>query len=185
MVEQRTENPRVVGSIPTGGTIRGLSSFGRASPCQGEGGGFEPRSPLQKKGREDRAQFLCNNIHESEYDNIVGKPTDIRRYGQAVRQRSATPLSPVRFRVAPPKQKALRKKCFLFWSCYARFKPRPARHRRSGIRFAFATRRSGSSLTRQRVSESSPTAKFWEARAKRISFVLVVLRTIQPLLRAP
>ena len=27
----------------------------------------------------------------------------IRRYGQAVRQRSATPLSPVRFRVSPPK----------------------------------------------------------------------------------
>ena len=26
----------------------GFSSFGRASPCQGEGGGFEPRNPLQK-----------------------------------------------------------------------------------------------------------------------------------------
>ena len=53
LVEQRTENPRVVGSIPTGGTITdissvicGFSSFGRASPCQGEGGGFEPRNPL-------------------------------------------------------------------------------------------------------------------------------------------
>ena len=30
-------------------------------------------------------------------------PVIIRRHGQAVRQRSATPLSPVRFRVAPPK----------------------------------------------------------------------------------
>ena len=58
LVEQRTENPRVVGSIPTGGTsgngkiaatIRGFSSFGRARPCQGRGGGFEPRNPLQKK----------------------------------------------------------------------------------------------------------------------------------------
>ena len=50
LVEQRTENPRVVGSIPTGGTIsRGFSSFGRAPPCQGGGGGFEPRNPLQKK----------------------------------------------------------------------------------------------------------------------------------------
>ena len=48
LVEQRTENPRVVGSIPTGGTTCGFSSFGRASPCQGEGGGFEPRNPLQK-----------------------------------------------------------------------------------------------------------------------------------------
>ena len=54
LVEQRTENPRVVGSIPTGGTInrersrfRGFSSFGRARPCQGRGGGFEPRNPLQ------------------------------------------------------------------------------------------------------------------------------------------
>ena len=32
-------------------------------------------------------------------------PIIIRRHGQAVRQRSATPLSPVRFRVAPPKTK--------------------------------------------------------------------------------
>ena len=48
LVEQGTENPRVVGSIPTGGTKKcGFSSFGRASPCQGEGGGFEPRNPLQ------------------------------------------------------------------------------------------------------------------------------------------
>ena len=55
LVEQRTENPRVVGSIPTGGTsdrwsLRGFSSFGRARPCQGRGGGFEPRNPLQKGG---------------------------------------------------------------------------------------------------------------------------------------
>ena len=50
LVEQGTENPRVVGSIPTGGTTKcGFSSFGRASPCQGEGGGFEPRNPLHKK----------------------------------------------------------------------------------------------------------------------------------------
>ena len=48
LVEHVTENPRVVGSIPTGGTTKcGFSSFGRASPCQGEGGGFEPRNPLQ------------------------------------------------------------------------------------------------------------------------------------------
>ena len=35
LVEQGTENPRVVGSIPIGGTICGFSSFGRAQPCQG------------------------------------------------------------------------------------------------------------------------------------------------------
>ena len=66
LVEQGTENPRVVGSIPTGGTtFRGFSSFGRAPPCQGGGGGFEPRNPLQ-----------------------------IRHHSQVVRQRSAKPLRP-------------------------------------------------------------------------------------------
>ena len=29
----------------------GFSSFGRAPPCQGGGGGFEPRNPLQNKNR--------------------------------------------------------------------------------------------------------------------------------------
>ena len=47
LVEQGIENPRVVGSIPTGG-ICGFSSFGRARPCQGRGGGFERRNPLHK-----------------------------------------------------------------------------------------------------------------------------------------
>ena len=54
LVEQGTENPRVVGSIPTGGTICGFSSFGRARPCQGRGGGFEPRNPLQKEKSRKR-----------------------------------------------------------------------------------------------------------------------------------
>ena len=49
LVEQRTENPRVAGSIPALGTICGLSSSGRAPPCQGGGSEFEPRSPLQKE----------------------------------------------------------------------------------------------------------------------------------------
>ena len=54
LVEQWIENPRVVGSIPTGGTTRktlacicGRSSSGRAPPCQGGGSEFEPRRPLQ------------------------------------------------------------------------------------------------------------------------------------------
>ena len=59
LVEQGTENPRVVGSIPTGGTTKcGFSSFGRASPCQGEGGGFEPRNPLHKETAPKRVLFL-------------------------------------------------------------------------------------------------------------------------------
>ena len=45
-VEQGTENPCVVGSIPTGSTICGFSSSGRAPPCQGGGSEFEPRNPL-------------------------------------------------------------------------------------------------------------------------------------------
>ena len=56
-VEQGTENPRVIGSIPIGGTIFlyvlrkehtlcGRSSSGRAPPCQGGGSEFEPRRPL-------------------------------------------------------------------------------------------------------------------------------------------
>ena len=60
LVEQGTENPRVVGSIPTGGTtFRGFSSFGRAPPCQGGGGGFEPRNPLHPRARY-RARFSSN-----------------------------------------------------------------------------------------------------------------------------
>ena len=76
LVEQRTENPRVVGSIPTGGTICGCSSSGRAPPCQGGGGGFEPRNPLQNRTRSFVSDFYS------------------RRHSQAVRQRSAKPLFP-------------------------------------------------------------------------------------------
>ena len=35
-------------ALPLEHLIRGFSSFGRAPPCQGGGGGFEPRNPLQK-----------------------------------------------------------------------------------------------------------------------------------------
>ena len=70
-VEQGTENPRVGGSIPPGGTkICGCSSSGRAPPCQGGGSGFEPRHPLQRQ------------------------PPHKWRHSQAVRQRSAKPLFP-------------------------------------------------------------------------------------------
>ena len=58
LVEQRTENPRVVGSIPTEGTICGFSSSGRAPPCQGGGSEFEPRNPLQKGSAQEGWSFL-------------------------------------------------------------------------------------------------------------------------------
>ena len=57
LVEQWTENPRVVGSIPTEGTICGFSSSGRARPCQGRGSEFEPRNPLQNKKDAERRLF--------------------------------------------------------------------------------------------------------------------------------
>ena len=69
-VEQWTENPRVVGSIPTGGTRCGCSSSGRAPPCQGGGSEFEPRHPLQTdKERACVPYFIryCSQVvrHES------------------------------------------------------------------------------------------------------------------------
>ena len=56
-VEQRTENPRVDGSIPSGSTKCGFSSSGRAPPCQGGGSEFEPRRPLQKTVEIGKYQF--------------------------------------------------------------------------------------------------------------------------------
>ena len=63
-VEQRTENPRVVGSIPTGGTRCGCSSSGRAPPCQGGGSEFEPRHPLQsnKIGTQGVPVFINGTV---------------------------------------------------------------------------------------------------------------------------
>ena len=76
MVEQRTENPRVVGSIPTGGTTCGFSSFGRARPCQGRGGGFEPRNPLHILKRRDANFFFFNRKHSS-----VGRASALQAEG--------------------------------------------------------------------------------------------------------
>ena len=55
----------------------GFSSFGRARPCQGRGGGFEPRNPLQNRTRKSFVSDFSS-----------------RRHSQAVRQRSAKPLFP-------------------------------------------------------------------------------------------
>ena len=55
-------------------TLCGFSSFGRAPPCQGGGGGFEPRNPLQIRSLSTGAFVL-------------------RRHSQVVRPRSAKPLS--------------------------------------------------------------------------------------------
>src|SRR5699024_11568291 len=72
LVEQGTENPRVIGSIPIGGTICGRSSSGRAPPCQGGGSEFEPRRPLHGSDKhhsygaaEDRKSTRLNSSHVS------------------------------------------------------------------------------------------------------------------------
>ena len=85
----------------------------------------------------------------------------IRRYGQAVRQRSATPLSPVRFRVAPPENEATQQGCF-FRSLEAPLSHRIAlcrRRRQNPVRIS-ARRASGSSLTSGEGEIYSPKAKF-------------------------
>ena len=49
--------------------ICGNSSFGRAPPCQGGGGGFEPRFPLQ--ALEGFESFLCFCTHvQLEYADL-------------------------------------------------------------------------------------------------------------------
>ena len=68
LVEQRTENPRVVGSIPTGGTRCGCSSSGRAPPCQGGGSEFEPRHPLQNGKYKERK---CVPYILNEYGDVA------------------------------------------------------------------------------------------------------------------
>ena len=81
----------------------------------------------------------------------------IRRHSQAVRQRSAKPSSPVRFRVAPPTEKHP-------FGCFsvggATLLSIALVAQSAANRFAFATRRSASSLARRRGSESSSKVKF-------------------------
>ena len=86
LVEQGTENPRVGGSIPPGGTtlhfceanVREWLS-GRASPCQGERREFESRLPLQDMIKD---AYFCVFYHR----NLIW------RHSQVVRQSSAKAL---------------------------------------------------------------------------------------------
>ena len=45
--------------------ICGFSSFGRAQPCQGWGGGFDPRNPLQKHGYAKRTRYFWSGLRGS------------------------------------------------------------------------------------------------------------------------
>ena len=79
LVEQRTENPRVVGSIPTGGTIYAdLAHLVERDLAKVEVAGSSPVIRSKKRARNEK-----NRVR-----------TFIRRHSQAVRQRSAKPLFP-------------------------------------------------------------------------------------------
>ncbi|MDQ5886320.1 MAG: hypothetical protein QG628_717, partial [Patescibacteria group bacterium] len=58
LVEQRLEEPCVLGSSPRGATICGCSSVDRALPCQGRGHEFESRHPHQIKKVSKEAFFI-------------------------------------------------------------------------------------------------------------------------------
>ena len=90
---------------------------------------LSPPLPLANHFQKNREIPLTKWKHNA----IISKHF-IWRHSQAVRQRSAKPLSPVRFRVAPPKAKAPHTGCFCFWMCYAWSAPGSASRRRSGIR---------------------------------------------------
>ena len=82
-VEQGTENPRVIGSIPIGGTICGRSSSGRAPPCQGGGSEFEPRRPLQHEAIVDaemqrRWLFCVSFLHRTAKNTLLQADGTVR-----------------------------------------------------------------------------------------------------------
>ena len=86
VVEQWTENPRVAGSIPALGTKPTQNErkwlSGRASPCQGEGRGFESPLPLHLVGTNPQTCSQTDpfvhlfvhlpHIHRSTHTDIHG-----------------------------------------------------------------------------------------------------------------
>ncbi len=87
LVEQRTENPRVISSILILGTIlkrKWLS--GRASPCQGEGREFESRLPLHLDMSRSGGM-----VDAAVSKTVEGQPScrfesDLRHYKETTRQ---------------------------------------------------------------------------------------------------
>ena len=98
LVEQGIENSRVVGSIPTGGSFRGFSSFGRAQPCQGWGGGFEPRNPLQKTKTGQRPAFCFWSTYEDENPYASAMQTSDLHSRTSTLPRSRKPFRDAGFR---------------------------------------------------------------------------------------
>ena len=93
LVEQRTENPRVVGSIPTGTTkqsrsaqsgICGFSSSGRAPPCQGGGSEFEPRNPLHEKALAEAGRCFSFCLPRFDYSLRFWSKISVFLYGRTI-----------------------------------------------------------------------------------------------------
>ena len=105
MVEQGTENPRVVGSIPTGGTTADLAHLVERDLAKVEVAGSSPviRSRIADANRI-HSHPLFSDLFPSLFRFLPPPLSSFIswRHSQAVRQRSAKPSSPVRFRVAPP-----------------------------------------------------------------------------------
>ena len=61
----------------------GFSSFGRAPPCQGGGGGFEPRNPLQNKNRTQVVRFFVLEGTRARRGAVVNdSPVDCQSRGR-------------------------------------------------------------------------------------------------------
>ena len=98
LVEQGTENPRVVGSIPTGGTTYAdLAHLVERDLAKVEVAGSIP---------------VIRSKHGYESNQFV--PVIIRRRSQAVRQRSAKPSFPGPIPGDASKKRALQQQCSFF-----------------------------------------------------------------------
>ena len=105
--------------------------------------GFPPLQKLFSK-------FFKKGLTKRQHLAIILK-YEIRRHGQVVRHGSAKPLSPVRIRVAPPKNEAPQMGCFfVLWRCHSPLDRVFLRYAQ-GNRFGYPARRSGSLLTRRRA----------------------------------
>ena len=101
----------------------------RALACHARGRGFEPHPSRHSCNfpPADLAHLVERDLAKVEVAGSSPVIRSIRRHSQAVRQRSAKPSSPVRFRVAPPRKGHLRVS-FLRWRRHSFIGSAPCRH---------------------------------------------------------
>jgi hypothetical protein len=85
--------------MPTRSVARGRSAAGSASPCQGEGRGFESRRPLGGAGSRPQ----CAGQHGSSVSRVPGAGTPGGGVAEWLRQGPAKPCTRVRF-PSPPRK---------------------------------------------------------------------------------